>query len=277
MKGGIAVIDLDEVAKAIGRTQDINNTLQVRKNASEQALQKAQADAKDLLEKKKEEFGETPTDEQQKQLAAITNNLNNQLVQGARGLQSKMEETRQSLITSFRSEIKPIAQKIALEKGLAVVIPKNEGFLLAVDPGVDITGDVIKACLTRTPSAPAAAPAATAAEKAPAKASEVADRRQAEQGRPGIIPRRPLARLINPASPAEAGFFVARCAGLLVVGQIGWHVPEALRRAWSVHAAVAPAGAMRACRDPTTGSASGGTPPHPWLQPGRSSWGCKWH
>ena len=54
------------------------------------------------------------------------------------------------------------------------MIPKNEGLLLSVDPGVDITDDVIKAYLAKRPAPTATSTAATptpipAKSTAPAK------------------------------------------------------------------------------------------------------------
>lgn len=160
-KGGLAVIDLDVVAKSIGRTQEMNDALNVRKSALDQALARGQADLKRQLTEKKDEFGETPTDEQKAQLAQMDRNAGAQLVQATRKAQAQLEAERQKMITDFRTEVRPIAQQVASERGLGVVIPKNEGFLLSVDPGVDITADVVKAYGSKKPAA-----------KAPAKPAE---------------------------------------------------------------------------------------------------------
>ncbi|HTN01690.1 MAG TPA: hypothetical protein VL132_07420, partial [Planctomycetaceae bacterium] len=56
---------------------------------------------------------------------------------------------------------------IAAKRGLGIVVPKNEGFLLSVDPGVDITAEVLEALKARRPAAPAVAAPAAAAVAAP--------------------------------------------------------------------------------------------------------------
>jgi len=165
VKGGLAVIDLDVVAKSIGRTQEINESWQVRKNALDQALQKLQANFNDQLTAKKTEFGEEPTEEQQKQLANMRQDAANKLVQASRTAQGDLEKFRQKMVADFRTEMRPYAQQVAASKGMGIVIPKNEGFLLSVDPGVDITADVIAAYSAKAPSAkPAAAPASAPAK-----------------------------------------------------------------------------------------------------------------
>lgn len=178
--GGLAVIDLDYVAKTIGRTEEISDALKVRKNALDQALAQVQAQAKDKLQQEQQAAGEQPTDEQKQKLAAFERKLNSELLQIARKAQADLETYRATLLTQFRTEVRPLAQQVAAEKGLGVVIPKNEGFLLSVDPGVDITAEVIKAYQTRKP-APAAAAKATAAAPAAAKPATAANPPAAER------------------------------------------------------------------------------------------------
>lgn len=177
-KGGIAVIDLDVVAKSIGRTQEINETWQVRKNALDQALQKLQASFNEQLAAKKTEFGEEPTEEQMKQLAAMQREATNKLVQAGRKAQADLDQYRQQMIANFRAEVRPFAQQVASDKGLGVVIPKNEGFLLSIDPAVDITADVISSYAAKRPS-PTPAAAAPASTAAATKAPEAAPAPQA--------------------------------------------------------------------------------------------------
>jgi hypothetical protein len=71
------------------------------------------------------------------------------------------ETYKQKQIAQFRADLKPIAQEIASKRGLSIVIPKNEGLLLSVDPGVDITDDVIKVLRDKHPITPAASTAST--------------------------------------------------------------------------------------------------------------------
>jgi Skp family chaperone for outer membrane proteins len=141
-KGGLAVIDLDIVAKTIGRTDEMNEAIRLRENALNQQLLKIQTSFRDQLEAKQKEFGEQPTDDQKGELARMQNEANNRLVNAKRTAEVNREQYRQELISQFRQEVRPVAQEVALTKGLGVVIPKNEGFLLSVDPGVDITNEV---------------------------------------------------------------------------------------------------------------------------------------
>lgn len=150
--GGLAVVDLDVVAASTGRTQEINELLLVRQNALNQDLEKLQTRLNQEIAEKKKEHADPPTDEQKALQAQWEKNKLALQLQARQQAAQALQAYRQELLIRFRNEIKPVAQEVAATRGLSVVIPKNEGFLLSVDPGVDITADVIKAYQTRKPS-----------------------------------------------------------------------------------------------------------------------------
>ena len=173
-RGGLAVVDLDKVAAETGKNIDMKNVFQLQENSVKQQLARAQMSANSQLDAKAKEFGETPSDEQQKSLQQFRLNAGNVLGKLQNEASTRLGQARQDQIAKFRAEIKPLAQEIASKRGLSVVIPKNEGLLLSVDPGVDITDDVIKAYLNKRPAPTAPSTAATptpipAKSTAPAK------------------------------------------------------------------------------------------------------------
>jgi len=176
-RGGLAVVDLDKVAAETGKNIQMKEVFQLQENSVKQQLAKAQFSANSQLETKSKEFGEAPTDDQQKELAKFRFNASNALNQLQNQAGTKLNQYKQDQIAKFRTEIKPIAQEIAMKRGLSVVIPKNDGLLLAVDPGVDITDDVIKAYREKRPAPTASAPAA--AKPAAAKPAAVEPARTA--------------------------------------------------------------------------------------------------
>jgi Skp family chaperone for outer membrane proteins len=169
--GGIAVLDLDSLAKAVGRTSEIQSVLKSQEAGLNQQLAKAVTQMNQQVTEKKKEHSDPPTEEQQKEIATMLRNGNAVAQENKRRATIALQGAQQQLIAQFRNEIKPLAQEVAASKGLSVVIPKNEGFLLSVDPGVDITADVLKAYQTRKP-APTAAVAPRQPVKAPTTAPE---------------------------------------------------------------------------------------------------------
>lgn len=175
-KGGIAVIDLDVIAKSVGRDHDIEEAVKARLNGMRQEIGRVAQSYQEQLEAKRKEYGDTPTDEQQNEIRRMQVLAQNNLAKLDREATLKLEQFKVEMIARFRTDVRPIAQEVASARGLSVVIPKNENLLLSVDPGVDITADVLKAVQSRS-NKTAAAPAppvnpipTTEAKPAPAKA-----------------------------------------------------------------------------------------------------------
>ncbi len=176
--GGLAVVDLGKIAAETGKDIQLRESFQLQENNVKQQLAQAQVNANSQFQDKVKEFGETPTDDQQKELAKFRVGATNALGQLQNQAGTKLNQYMQDQIAKFRAEIKPIAMEVAAKRGLSVVVPKNEGILLAVDPGVDITEDVIKLYRERRPAA-----AAPSAPKAAKPAAEAAPTRTATKGK----------------------------------------------------------------------------------------------
>lgn len=144
-KGGVAVIDLREVAKAVGASSQVTDMIKFREASLNNALGKLTADLKDKIEEKKAEFGEELTEEQTKQLQQDALVAGRNLQQARQSAQANLTKYTADLEMTFRAKVRPIAQEIAAKKGYSIVIPKNEGLLLSVAPESDITNEVIVA------------------------------------------------------------------------------------------------------------------------------------
>lgn len=181
-RGGIAVVDLDRVAAETNKTFEMKEQYELQENSYKQALLKGQAELTAQLKAKVEELkdkGEDATDDAKRQVGQFQLDANRALAQAQNAAGSKLGQYKQEQIAKFRAELKPILQETAAKRGMAIVIPKNDGLLLSVDPGVDITDDVIKAYREKKP-APAAAPAAQTAAKAPEAAKQAAPKTAAK-------------------------------------------------------------------------------------------------
>lgn len=177
-RGGLAVVDLDKVALETGRKLEMDEQYGLQANSVQQKLVSVKNDFQAQIDAKAKELGvdlnsKTPEEipeEAKREVSQMTLNARNILVQAQNEFGSKLGEYKQVQIAKFRNELKPVLQEVAAKRGLSIVIPKNEGLLLAVDPGVDITDDVIKAYREKKPAPATAAPAAQA-PAAPATAA----------------------------------------------------------------------------------------------------------
>lgn len=186
-RGGMAVVDLDKVAAETGRDRQLAQSLELAQNSLNQSYQKTVELARDELNTKKKGYGDQISDEEKKEFSEMERVAVTKLSQLQNEARSKFEQYKQVQIARFRAELKPITQEIAAKRGLSIVIPKNEGLLLSVDPGVDITDDVVKVLrekhpvTTPAPAAEASAPKAAAAKRQAAPAKTAAQSRDDEE------------------------------------------------------------------------------------------------
>jgi len=145
--GGVAVIDLDLVAKRIGRQQKLEQELTEKQRELNSQLQAYEVSLRQLFDRKKQEIGGQPAAQQQRQLTQISNQLNAQFVQAQRGVNTNLNRQKQELIAEFRQEVVPFARQVANDRGLYIVITKNEALYLTYDPALDITEEVAERML----------------------------------------------------------------------------------------------------------------------------------
>ena len=210
-QGGVAVVDLDRVAKELGRDVVMANDLKASQSSLLNELAAIQKSANEELQKRKSELGEdAPAEELQKlqQTAGATQLQFNQLQKQA---DAKLIQRRNFLIASFREQARPIVYEVAKEHGAHAVV--TETVLYTFDDTIDITNAVI-AKMRSMPApatpAPAAAPVAPAASPAPpeaAPAASVAGANSAPAGdkniRQASAPSTKPAPKTKPAQPSK--------------------------------------------------------------------------
>ncbi|MBI3865309.1 MAG: OmpH family outer membrane protein [Planctomycetia bacterium] len=140
--GGVGVVDLDLLAKRLGRDLEMKNAVEERLASLNSKLTTLQGSLRRLYEEKKEKFGEDPTDEQLKELRATEDRMERELLDVRRKSEVELSNFRQALIDQFREQAKPVLREVAAALGLSIVVPKNDGLLLTIDPAVEITDEV---------------------------------------------------------------------------------------------------------------------------------------
>lgn len=142
--GGVAVVDLDAVASRLGLNAEMQKALKEKEALLNQKLADLQAAFRQQYQAKKQEFGETPTDDQSKQIQTLNNQLAIQLRRAQQVGRNELILFKQQLISRFREELKPTARKVAATRGLSIVVPKDRNIFLTVEPEAEITEQVIE-------------------------------------------------------------------------------------------------------------------------------------
>ncbi|HEX7485579.1 MAG TPA: OmpH family outer membrane protein [Vicinamibacterales bacterium] len=58
--------------------------------------------------------------------------------------EAEMQELQQQLQLEFQRKLSPVIQQLAVEKGLHILFSQTDAGMVWADPGLDLTGDVIK-------------------------------------------------------------------------------------------------------------------------------------
>jgi Skp family chaperone for outer membrane proteins len=139
--GHIAIIDLDAVARALGRdeviAQQVNQANQQLTSQLQEIAQSLQAE----IDQEREAL-QVVSDEQEAELARKAQEANQRLAQTRQLAQQRAQEFRQAVINNFRNEVQPYAEEVATKRGAKAILTVAAP-MIWYDNKVDITGDVI--------------------------------------------------------------------------------------------------------------------------------------
>jgi outer membrane protein len=94
----------------------------------------------------------------QADLAKQAEKLNTDIQRFTQDAQAELAELQQQLQQQFEARVTPVLEEVRKEKGLHFVFNAQESGLVAADPGLDITMDVIRKLDAAKPAAPAKPP-----------------------------------------------------------------------------------------------------------------------
>ena len=171
-KGGVAILDIDEVARQLGVEEKVRVELLNMQNSLNADLQRTQTTMQNQMSGVEKAAGENPTEEQQKQIFATNQQLNEEFNRIKSQAQQTLAQERVRMINEFRVRLEPIALKAAEAQGLEVVLMKVTPPVFAYATSVDITQATTKLALDA--GMQVTAPAETAPVAAPANGNTTA-------------------------------------------------------------------------------------------------------
>lgn len=171
-QGGVAIVDVDAVAREIGADKQVLDALkQAQDNLNTRLKDTQSAMQKQFDEAVAKAGGDKASDEQKQQLAQFNQRLQDQFSQYKGQAQVTLNREQAKLVLAFREKVRPVALEIAKGKGLDVVLQKSDqviGFAESVEISKEVA-EKLKAQQAAEPKAeakeaPKAAPKATPAE-----------------------------------------------------------------------------------------------------------------
>lgn len=141
--GNVAMIDLQRVATALGRDQQMQDQVTQYRQEIRETLKNRFQDLEAKLTADRETAGKNPTDEQKAALERRRLEANQAYRREATEAERQRQIKEFQLIEEFRAYVSPYARQIAKERGFTIVMIHRNDLVLAVDPAADITDAVI--------------------------------------------------------------------------------------------------------------------------------------
>lgn len=140
--GRVAIIDLDAIAAATGKSKEIRDAIAGLAKQRETELTQLQTDLIAKVDAEKDKLGKKPSAKQQQSLTEMALKARQELQQNIALAKQQTQQLRVKLINDFKQEILPVAVKIATQKNYSVVLVKGPS-LFYIDSNADITSAVI--------------------------------------------------------------------------------------------------------------------------------------
>lgn len=173
--GGVAIVDLDEIARRLGRTEQMQQSITTQTEQLNQVLAALQQDAAQKLDDLKVKVGPHPSPEKASQLQNASVAINVELNKQRQIAEFKLGQHKQKMAAEFRQEARPHTERVARSRGFQTVVTKNDAMVFSFSDSVDITSAVYQAMLEQghaalpaavKPQSPAAQPMFPAAPQA---------------------------------------------------------------------------------------------------------------
>ena len=141
--GGVALIDLDRVAKALGKDVEMAATVKADQDAAANHLQELTLRLQKQYEDEKAGIGLILDETGKQKVAQLEQDLGRQLEGARQKVATDLRQKSLDLVNGFRAEIVPHALAVAREKGLDVIVTNNASVIFHAAPACDITQSVI--------------------------------------------------------------------------------------------------------------------------------------
>ena len=144
-----ATIDLDAVAKALGRDKALREQLESANEQLTGQISELATGLRNRVEAERAKLGAEPSGEQQVELRNLLAQAQLQLRRGQDEARRRAQQVQAQLVAQFRAEVTPFAERIARERGINVVLIKTT--VLWSAPESDLTQAVIDAMRAASP------------------------------------------------------------------------------------------------------------------------------
>lgn len=140
----VALVDLDAIARQVGRSEVMTGELKALNDELTQSLQAEAEELKVEITTSLQALSASPTNEGKQRHQQLLARSSRALEESKRAAALKVNEKRKELIVTFRRDARPAVEKIARERGATLVLTTADNVLWA-DKTLNITAEVLAA------------------------------------------------------------------------------------------------------------------------------------
>lgn len=141
----VGIIDMERASQETGNTDAAIEALDKLRATLQQQLQDVQNGYQQRFQESQEKAGESPTDEHKKQLSQLATEAQDALSKAQENATETLKKKQTELFQNLHTNVQTVANRIARERGMNIVLLKNSAVILSNDEQTDITDAVIEA------------------------------------------------------------------------------------------------------------------------------------
>lgn len=141
----VGIIDIERISLETGNTDAAIKELGDLRSQLQQQLQDVQNGFQQRFQESQEKAGKTPTDEQKKELSQLATEAQQALSKAQTNATESLKQKQNELFQSLHTHVQAVANRIARQRGMNIILLKNSAVILSNDEKTDITDAVIEA------------------------------------------------------------------------------------------------------------------------------------
>lgn len=139
----VGVIDLDRISQETGHTEMAQAQLNELRSTLQKDLSDTQTRLKNDMQASQDKLGEKPTPEQITEMQQAASKMQSEMMQQQTSASQALQSKQTELITTFRNNVRAVADRVAQKRGMHIILLRNPSVLLGSDKEVDITDEVL--------------------------------------------------------------------------------------------------------------------------------------
>lgn len=136
------VIDVRAIWEASGIDEQIKKRTEIIDQQIAEEIKALSAKLSKELEDEKSRYGDNPSDEDNKKIQTLREQLRRQLMQARLAGSARTAKVKSEIRRSFLEDISPVAEKVALQYGASIILKAQSAVFWSAD-SIDITNEVI--------------------------------------------------------------------------------------------------------------------------------------